>query len=71
MRIQPHRSTQKEHIESFQGRLRDEWLNTSYPRTPNDVRTTVAVGVGRRAAAQLTELKNLKGVPTGSYPRKQ
>jgi putative transposase len=40
--IQPGRPMQNGHIESFHGRLRDECLNTSWFRTLNDVRCTLA-----------------------------
>jgi putative transposase len=40
--IQPGRPMQNGHVESFHGRLRDECLNTSWFRTLNDVRTTLA-----------------------------
>jgi putative transposase len=40
--IQPGRPMQNGHIESFHGRLRDECLNTSWFRTLNDVRNTLA-----------------------------
>jgi putative transposase len=40
--IQPGRPMQNDHVESFHGRLRDECLNTSWFRTPNDVRYTLA-----------------------------
>ncbi len=41
--IQPGRPMQNGHVESFNGRLRDECLNTSWFRTLNDVRETLAV----------------------------
>ena len=44
--IQPGRPMQNGHVESFHGRLRDECLNTSWFRTLNDVRTTLASGGG-------------------------
>jgi len=40
--IQPGRPMQNGHVESFHGRLRDECLNTSWFRTLNDVRSTLA-----------------------------
>jgi putative transposase len=40
--IQPGRPMQNGHVESFHGRLRDECLNTSWFRTLNDVRETLA-----------------------------
>ena len=40
--IQPGRPMQNGHVESFNGRLRDECLNTSWFRTLNDVRETLA-----------------------------
>ncbi len=40
--IQPGRPMQNGHVESFHGRLRDECLNTSWFRTLNDVRCTLA-----------------------------
>jgi putative transposase len=40
--IQPGRPMQNGHVESFHGRLRDECLNTSWFRTLNDVRYTLA-----------------------------
>jgi putative transposase len=40
--IQPGRPMQNGHVESFNGRLRDECLNTSWFRTMNDVRYTLA-----------------------------
>jgi len=40
--IQPGRPMQNGHVESFNGRLRDECLNTSWFRTLNDVRSTLA-----------------------------
>ena len=40
--IQPGRPMQNGHVESFNGRLRDECLNTSWFRTLNDVRNTLA-----------------------------
>jgi putative transposase len=40
--IQPGRPMQNGHVESFHGRLRDEYLNTSWFRTLNDVRYTLA-----------------------------
>ncbi len=51
--IQPGRPMQNGHVESFHGRLRDEYLNASWFRTLNDVRCTLATwprGVQRRAA---------------------
>ena len=38
--IQPGRPMQNGHVESFNGRLRDECLNTSWFRTLNNVRNT-------------------------------
>jgi putative transposase len=40
--IQPGRPMQNGHVESFHSRLRDECLNTSWFRTLNDVRCTLA-----------------------------
>jgi putative transposase len=40
--IQPGKPMQNGHVESFHGRLRDECLNTSWFRTLNDVRNTLA-----------------------------
>lgn len=40
--IQPGKPMQNGHVESFNGRLRDECLNTSWFRTLNDVRETLA-----------------------------
>ena len=40
--IQPGRSIQNGHIESFHERLRDECLNAKWFRTLNDVRCTLA-----------------------------
>ena len=40
--IQPGRPMQNGHVESFHGRLREECLNTSWFRTLNDVRSTLA-----------------------------
>jgi putative transposase len=40
--IQPCRPMQNGHVESFHGRLRDECPNTSWFRTLNDVRNTLA-----------------------------
>ncbi len=40
--IQPGKPMQNGHVESFNGRLRDECLNTSWFRTLNDVRNTLA-----------------------------
>ena len=40
--IQPGRPMQNGHVESFQGRLRDECLNAHWFRTLNDVRVTLA-----------------------------
>jgi putative transposase len=40
--IQPGKPMQNGHVESFHGRLRDECLNTSWFRTLNDVRSTLA-----------------------------
>ena len=40
--IEPGKPMQNGHIESFNGRLRDECLNTSWFRTLNDVRETLA-----------------------------
>ena len=40
--IQPGKPMQNGHVESFNGRLRDECLNTSWFRTLNDVRDTLA-----------------------------
>jgi putative transposase len=42
LHIQPGRPMQNGHVESFHGRLRDECLNTSWFRTLNDVRYTLA-----------------------------
>ena len=40
--IQPGKPMQNGHVESFNGRLRDECLNTSWFRTLNDARETLA-----------------------------
>ncbi len=40
--IEPGKPMQNGHVESFNGRLRDECLNTSWFRTLNDVRCTLA-----------------------------
>jgi putative transposase len=40
--IQPGRPMQNGHVESFHGRLRDEYLNATWFRTLNDVRCTLA-----------------------------
>jgi putative transposase len=40
--IEPGKPMQNGHVESFNGRLRDECLNTSWFRTLNDVRSTLA-----------------------------
>ena len=40
--IEPGKPMQNGHVESFNGRLRDECLNTSWFRTLNDVRETLA-----------------------------
>ena len=40
--IQPGRPMQNGHVESFHGRLRDEYLNVSWFRTLNDARCTLA-----------------------------
>jgi putative transposase len=40
--IEPRKPMQNGHVESFNGRLRDECLNTSWFRTLNDVRSTLA-----------------------------
>ena len=40
--IEPGKPMQNRHVESFNGRLRDECLNTSWFRTLNDVRSTLA-----------------------------
>jgi putative transposase len=40
--IQPGKPMQNGHVESFHGRLRDECLNTSWFRTLNEVRATLA-----------------------------
>ena len=40
--IEPGKPMQNGHVESFNGRLRDECLNTSWFRTLNDVRCTLS-----------------------------
>ena len=40
--IEPGKPMQNGHVESFNGRLRDECLNTNWFRTLNDVRETLA-----------------------------
>jgi putative transposase len=42
LNIEPGKPMQNGHVESFNGRLRDECLNTSWFRTLNDVRETLA-----------------------------
>jgi transposase InsO family protein len=47
--IEPGKPMQNGHVESFNGRLRDECLNTSWFRTLNDVRCTLKTVIWRGA----------------------
>lgn len=65
--IQPGRSMQNGHVESFHGRMREECLNVSWFRILNDVRVysgSLASGVQLRATPQFAGLPHACGVQT-------
>jgi transposase InsO family protein len=69
--LKPGKPMQNGHVESFNGRLRDECLNTSWFRTLNDVRCTLTTWRDEynHERSQLAGLPHPKRVP--HTPRRQ
>jgi transposase InsO family protein len=63
--VKPGKPMQNGHVESFNGRLRDECLNTSWFRTLNDVRCTLTTWRDEynHERSQLAGLPHPKRVP--------
>ncbi|MGH9616645.1 MAG: integrase core domain-containing protein [Acidobacteriaceae bacterium] len=61
--IQPRHPMQNDHVESFQGRLRDECVNANLFRILNDVHSTLAADARGSTARSTTEPRRSSGVP--------